>query len=387
MAPFKKQSQLLRQHLSSVAVSVIVNIILVIVLVTSITLSEPEPPDDRVVKVMDEVEEVEEIEDVEELIEPEEPDLSDITDEIDMYMEDTTAENVDTSMPQEQEVLASNVVSPVIMKGIARGETGINMDGMGGEGRSTTFMGQSARGERFAFIIDYSKSMDDTQLAVMKHELTSALAAIGERGLATVLFFSGPVWRPDEDAREAKKRWKGDNWTTNWRLKDGEEGPQPRWLVPNRKNMAALQRLIYQTPITGGTDWYPPMKEILDMQPRPDIIFFMTDGRTSQQSIDKTLEMVNEVRNEVQVNTVALGVREKDVEPLKKLASMTGGKFRLYSNNELREERKKLPDPPEEFQDVALEYLSPADVVARSNKGRDNKPPPEEKDMVTFEIF
>lgn len=87
-----------------------------------------------------------------------------------------------------------------------------------------------------------------------------ALAAIGERGLATVLFFSGPVWRPDQDALKAESRWTGSN-GRGWELKKDAEGPNPQWLIPNRKIMAALTRMIYQTPTTLGTDWYPPLKK------------------------------------------------------------------------------------------------------------------------------
>ena len=380
------KSQLRRQHLSSVVVSVLVNTGLMILLISTISFSEPKPDVSRIVKVMDEPEPMDEIEDVEELVEPDEPDLKDIADEINANLQDVVSENLDTSMPQEQETLASSIASPVIMKGITMGETGVDLSGLGdGEGR-TTFMGQQASGNRFAFIIDYSKSMDDTQLAVMKHELTNALAAIGERGLATVVFFAGPVWRPDENAKEAAKRWEGDDWTTNWRLKEDEEGPRPQWLIPNRRNMAALQRMIYQTPTVGGTDWYPPMKEVLGMRPRPDIIFFMTDGRTSKDSSGKTLELVEKMRHEIQVNTVALGVKDKDVEPLEQLASMTGGKFRLYGNKELREVEKNLPKAPTEFKEFSLTYLSSDDVIARTNQARKKLPSAEEKDWVSFEI-
>jgi hypothetical protein len=387
MAASTVQNQLLRNHLSSVVISVLLNIGLLALLLTFITVSGPQQETDKAIKVI-ETTDPEDIQEIEELIPPEEVNQQEMNDDMTLDMSEMITEQMDTSVPEEQTAIASPVVSPVIMQGLAQALDGVNLEDLGdGTKRATRFMGQSASGNRFAFVIDYSKSMSPLQLQVMKHELTSALAAIGEQGLATVLFFSGPVWRPDQDAKAAADRWQGDNWTTNWRLKEGEEGPKPQWLVPDRRNMAALQRMIYQTPTTGGTDWYPPMKEVLEMQPRPDIIFFMTDGATSKESTDKAIDLVKKFRRDVQVNTVALGVKEKDAAALEELAEMTGGKFRPYTNEELKEIADDLPDTPKDFSDTSLKYLSLAEVRSRQSRQRGLKrPPPEEKDVVSFEI-
>lgn len=388
MSKTKIQTSLRRSHLSSVAVSVILNAGLFVLLLTFLQFSEPPQPSDNTIKVIEADENPEEIEEIEDLIPPEEVETSEITEELTLDMSDMVTEQLDTSVPQEEAAIASPVVSPVVMQGLAQAMSGVNLTGVGGgTRRATRFMGQSAEGNRFAFIIDYSKSMSDLQLRVMKHELTTALAAIGGEGLATILFFSGPVWRPDQDEQEATDRWEGDNWTTNWRLKDGEEGPNPQWLVPDRRNMAALEQMIYQTKTTGGTDWYPPMREILEMTPRPDIIFFMTDGATSTTSSDKALEIVKPLRREIRINTIALGVKDKDVGPLEELAEMTGGTFRRYDTNELKDIEKSLPEAPTDFSDASLRYLSIAEVRNRQSRGSGpRRPPPVEKDVVSFEI-
>lgn len=382
-----KQSPLFRNHLSAVVVSILLNLGLFLAFMTLITFSETGDQPINTINVIRSDNIAEEILEPEELLPPEEVDSAENVEDTSFKMSDFVSENLDTTIPEEQAVIASPVASPIILEGLTQAMGGVSLDGIARSGNATSFMGQKATGNRFAFIIDYSKSMNNTQLAIMKQELTSALAAIGEKGLATVLFFSGPVWRPDENAKEAESRWKGDNWTTNWRLKEGAEGPNPQWLVPDRRNMAALQRMIYQTPTTGGTDWYPPMKTVLEMQPRPDIIFFMTDGKTSKDSSDKTIDLIKKVHKNVQVNTVALGVKEDDVPALKELARITGGKFRRYGNQELRDMKEKLPEVPENFDDTTLKYLSQTEVLLREQTTQRNTPlPTEEKDLVTFEI-
>ena len=254
--------------------------------------------------------------------------------------------------------------------------------------RQTQFMGQSAEGTRFAFVIDYSKSMKPDQLKVMKYELYSALEKIGEDGLATVIFFSGPVWRPDQDGTAVRQYWTSRGMTRGWNLKEDGIGPAPKWLLSTKRNLAALKRMIHLTPTTGGTDWYPPLKEALGMNPRPDIIYFMTDGKTSPESVTNTLEMVGDLpKNSVQINTVALGINEKDAEGLIKLADMTGGNYRSYNNAEIKEEANRLPAPPTEFKDFDLRYLGIGEVKTHMSKGaQQNLPPAVEEDIVEFDL-
>lgn len=183
----RKHNPLLGNHMSSVVVSVIVNLGLLVLLLFMIQLSEPASKEETVFRMMD-VEQVE-MEDIQELIEPEdvEPDLTDDM-TMDMNLEDMVTEMLDDSIPQEEAAIQP-VVSPVIMEGLAQA-AGINFNDYLVDGsRATRFMGQSGKGNRFAFVIDYSKSMNKQQLAVMKHELTSAIEAIGEKGMVSLLFF------------------------------------------------------------------------------------------------------------------------------------------------------------------------------------------------------
>lgn len=226
----------------------------------------------------------------------------------------------------------------------------------GGMGIGVNFMGSSSTGSRFAFVIDYSKSMSQLQQRVVKSELYTALEAIGDRGLATVLFFSGPVWRPDQDEKELRPHWNQVS-MHEFHLKEGQEGPDPQWFYADAHNLAAMERMIYETKTTGGTDWYNPIKFVLEMDPPPDVIFFMTDGRTSQNSITKTIEMIEELpKGSVIINTVALGVKEKDKAPLEQIAEMTKGEFKSYNDAELQEQEKTLPEAPVDFSTKSIRY-------------------------------
>ena len=385
------QSQLRLSHYSSVAISVLLNIGLFVMLLVFLKFSEPQPEINQAIKVIEADETPEEIQEIEEIIPPEEVETTDQIEPTSMDMSEMVSEQLDTSVPQEEQAIASPIVSPVIMQGLAQAMGGVNLSGLaGGTKRATRFMGQSAEGNRFAFVIDYSKSMKPPQLKVMKHELTTALAAIGQDGLATLLFFAGPVWRPDKDGGSqdagtgAHARWKKRG-NKGWQLLDGAESPNPQWLVPDQKNMAALERMIHKTPPTLGTDWYPPFNEILSMRPRPDVIFFMTDGRANP---NRALELVRSLpKGQVVINTVALGINEEDAAPLKEIAELTGGNFRRYSYNETKKQAESLPPPPSSFSDAELSYLTPAEVRNRQSRGSGpRRPPPEEVDVVSFEI-
>ena len=370
--------------------SLVLNAGLMVLLLVFIKFNAHPEKDDFAVKMM-EMDEVplEEIEVMEDIIENQVVEDVEVTD---MIVMDAIDMQMDTSFPEDT-TLASDIASPVSLKGLVAKSGGVSLGAIdGGMTRQTSFMGQSAEGARFAFVIDYSKSMSKDQLKVMKHELYSAVKKIGEGGLVSLIFFSGPVWRPDQDGvnRDAKSgafaRWGGSN-GKGWYLKEGAEGPTPKWLIPNNRNLAALERLIYQTPTTYGTDWYPPLKEALSIRPAPDIIFFMTDGACPAGSITRTLEMVDDLPpKSVTINTVVLGIDESKATALKDIAEMTGGSFRHYGNQELKDVANALPAEPDDFKDFELTYLDGAQVQTHQSRTSTPLPPAVEEDLVEFDL-
>jgi len=378
-----------KNHIHSIVISVLMNGLLMLLLLYAVQL--PSQMEEERVSIRMQTEEpvTEEVMDPGELEDPELTDVEDSTLNMDSSLDVFAEMETDTDAAVDIESNIIPTMSPVKMLDMALQTGPVTLSGAGIPGKGATrFMGQQGEGERIAFVIDYSRSMNNTQLAVMKYELYTAVQKIGESGLVSMLFFSGPVWRPDQDAEEATQWWTGSN-GNGWRVRDGEEGPNPQWFLPDRNNLAAIQRMIYNTPTTYGTDWYPPLKLALEMNPRPDVIFFMTDGNSPSSSVERTLKMVEDIPSgTVQINTVALGLKEEKAEPLKSIAEQTGGHFRLYTSTQLKEAEEALPKPPEKFSDQNLRYMSSSEVLHRSleNSQKGRPAPVENDDVVTFEI-
>ncbi|HPA06481.1 MAG TPA: hypothetical protein PLB67_18785 [Candidatus Hydrogenedentes bacterium] len=347
------------EHLSGPTGSIILHVVMLLLLIKLATFETREQTAEIQVIVVDPATvEFDELEPLDHLLE------DDFDPSMDLNRDHETAETAEDIFRAENLVI-SVAESPVIMAGLSQFQS-VNLENLVDVGKRTTrFMGNEARGKRFAFVIDYSRSMSDDQLAVMKSELYKAIKGVGEDGLVTVLFFSGPVWRPDQDALAEEKNWTKSR-AGGYVLKKGCEGPNPQWLVPTADNLEALERLIYQTPTTLGTDWFTPLKFVLEMSPRPDMVVFMTDGAVSETVSRRTIEYVKGLPQwMVRINTTALGVEPDKAEPLRILAEMTGGKFRLYDKEELARAAQKLPHAPTTFSSKNLRYLGDEDFRQR----------------------
>ncbi|WFB36096.1 VWA domain-containing protein [Kiritimatiellota bacterium B12222] len=385
---FFSRHSLWRNHLSALFFSVVVNTLFLFLLLYVVSLNKTtEPQTHLVMSLLDE--EFLEVEEIEELVELEEPEPLEAADlgDVDASITSSTRELIENKMSV-QETLVEVTESPVKMQKLSEQLKGIRFADVLNEGKnSTRFMGNTEKGNRFAFVIDYSQSMSRDQLAVMKHDLLNAIEAVGEEGLVTVLFFSGPVWRPDQDAQEVAKYWEGDQ-KIGWKLKEGAEGPNPQWLVPHANNLLALERMIYQTPTTYGTDWYHPLKIVLDMEPRPDMVFFMTDGANSADSSEKTISYIKSLPPyQIRINTIALGVDKKKVRPLEDIAKLTGGNFRHYDSAALVDAAAKLPEAPQKFSKKSIKYLVDQDVkVLLASEQREEFSEVDEMELISFDI-
>jgi hypothetical protein len=125
---------------------------------------------------------------------------------------------------------------------------GLGLSGAGGEAR---FFGVEARGSRFAFVIDVSGSMmDPAKIGALQVSLTDSVEGMLEQAHFCVVMFSGlaqpllgPTWTKasDESKRRARTAIRG--------------------ISPN-----------------GGTNPLPAIELVFKLKPRPDAIYFMTDG-------------------------------------------------------------------------------------------------------------
>jgi hypothetical protein len=91
---------------------------------------------------------------------------------------------------------------------------------------------------------------------------------------------------------------------------------------------------------TGGTDWRNPFNMAYTMNPRPQVIFFMTDGATKNP--EETVEKVKKNRT-IQVNSIAFGIGSPQAEaPMKEMAKVTRGTFKAYTKPEIAKMAAKL---------------------------------------------
>jgi hypothetical protein len=147
-------------------------------------------------------------------------------------------------------------------KGGAGNGTGIGIgNGAGGSGAGgTSFFGVEAHGLRFAFVVDTSGSMDGEKLDYLKRELTKAIDRLGENASFVVLCF-------DSDVRPLTGSLK---------------------LVPaNNKNKKNALEAITAMRAGGGTEPMPALSAALRNRPRPDAIYFMTDGLFDASVVDQ----------------------------------------------------------------------------------------------------
>jgi hypothetical protein len=132
--------------------------------------------------------------------------------------------------------------------------TGIGVgDGSGGSGAGgTSFFGVAARGTRFAFIVDVSGSMNGDKIEILKRELAKSISKLGDEAQFVVVPFESQA-RP---------------------LRTGV-----RYLNASTRNRQEAIAVISELTAEGGTNPLPAFQLVLAMRPRPDAIYFMTDGQ------------------------------------------------------------------------------------------------------------
>jgi len=219
-------------------------------------------------------------------------------------------------------------------------ETGDSADGMGG---TTSFFKQEVKAQRIAYVIDYSKSMGNKKSALAKEELTDSIKKLKPGMQYQMVFFSGPAWVAGS---EVDVRWEQgeatiiglDEEVYEWEgkghnlLPKGKEQPV-EWIEYSAKNRRDSVDHIEETPLSLGTNWVPPLEMVFDMKPRPQIVFFMTDGTGGGNTMQVAEEMAKQARRrKIIVNTVAL-MDPNAEEAMSYIAEETGGQFTIVDQD------------------------------------------------------
>ena len=164
-------------------------------------------------------------------------------------MEMVTSE--DFSAPVSDEALASLEVTDVgDLFGAGEDEMSEGMEGALGGGASASFFGVEARGTRFVYIVDISGSMADERLTALRQALGASIDGLLEHTQFAIVLYNSDAYLL----------------TTRG------------WVPATDKSKRDVKRDLRGIQATGGTNPIPAFEIVFAMKPRPDAIYFMTDG-------------------------------------------------------------------------------------------------------------
>lgn len=178
--------------------------------------------------------------------------------------------------------------------GEGAGGTGIGGSGTGG----ASFFGVEARGNRFAFIVDISGSMAGARIGKLQTELVKSLDGLLETSTFIII--------PYESASEPL-------------------GKKVAWREANSSGKAWARSEIVQLTARGGTVPLPAFEMILtELRPRPDAIYFMTDGEFEEEVVRAVATLNDKAR--IPIHCICYG-SEDGSKNLRLIAKQSRGTY------------------------------------------------------------
>lgn len=129
--------------------------------------------------------------------------------------------------------------------------SGEGLGGTGGGGGGASFFGVEAAGSRFVFVVDVSGSMDGPRLERLRLELRRSIEGLTESSQFMVIQFS--------DTAEII-------------------GGERHWRDASNTGKRSARNQIELLRTAGGTNPLPAFEILTTLRPRPDAVYFMTDG-------------------------------------------------------------------------------------------------------------
>ncbi|MBW3597442.1 MAG: VWA domain-containing protein [Planctomycetes bacterium] len=170
--------------------------------------------------------------------------------------------------------------------------------GGGAAGGGASFMGVYAHGNRFCIIADCSGSMRGPKLEHVKTEILETISGMGRQARFQLVFFH---------SRE-------------------NPFPRPGWRNP-RRDHAEVQSWLNSVEAGGGTHPTPAFRIGLSLSPRPDAIFFMTDGQFDPAVVEDVAALNHEGQRRVKINTISFIDRSAEHQ-MRRIAEDSGGVYR-----------------------------------------------------------
>ncbi len=215
----------------------------------------------------------------------------------DLLLESEPALDATTPAP-ELEMTSSSGALPSL-GGAGGGDGGIQ--GLEGGAAGTSFFGIASQGTRFAYVVDISGSMrQGRKLPTAMRELGRSISALPDFAHFYVVLF-----RSEPEVPPMQRGWS--------RARPGAIRTLIRWLE--------------QVTPEGGTRPETALAMVFNLDVRPDVVFFLTDGEIPAESAD-IVAALNSRSRPVVVNTIAFG-DESSQELLKRIAKESGGAYRF----------------------------------------------------------
>ncbi|MBL0927777.1 MAG: VWA domain-containing protein, partial [Phycisphaerales bacterium] len=184
--------------------------------------------------------------------------------------------------------------------------------GAGGTGGgSARFFGVEATGNRFAYIVDTSGSMLGERIDTLKDQLISTVVGLPE----TAHFFAVEFNSVSKPIGAAK------------------------WMPATGRAKAEFRRAAQGLDGSGGTSPLPAFEIVFALRPRPDAIYFMTDGVFSgseEEVAARIRRMNNSGARPVPIHCIAFMERGSETI-MRKIAQQSGGTYTFVpSPSEIR---------------------------------------------------
>lgn len=180
----------------------------------------------------------------------------------------------------------------------------------GGKGRAdrqvVQFLGVEGQGRRFCIIADSSSSLGAGSFNLIKQEILKTLDSLEAESQFHLMFFSSKTL----------------------------SNPGGDWLF-GKRDVEIARPWINAYPLGGGTVPAPAFQKAFTLVPKPDVIFFMTDGLINPA--DPSRVAVLNVEPKVPINTILFTRRAIEVPPtdrarqmLEQIARESGGIYRQF---------------------------------------------------------
>jgi len=169
-----------------------------------------------------------------------------------------------------------------------------------GGGSGTSFFGVESRGTRFVYIVDVSGSMQQMdRIVTLRRNLVDSINRLPPHTSFLVIAFSDHAI-PMLGAFN--------------------------WLKADESSKFRARDWVKRLNADGGTEPGSSFEQAFKLKPRPDVVYFMTDGQQTEV-LPSLIAELNSKGRRTKINTIAFGDRSGE-EVMRRIANDSGGQYR-----------------------------------------------------------